>query len=198
MAAVQVLRAAARVAVPWKNGGGVTHQVAVHPKGAGFETLDWRVSMAQVSTAGPFSSLPGLDRRLAVLEGALAITLGAAPETTLSAGAPALHFPGETPVQAHPVGGRVLDLNVMTRRGCFTSALALHGVPSPTHFASGPGSLFVLALSDLILKSDQADWQLSYLDAARIDEDCALEIHPSGAEARFYVIRLHPEPRGTV
>ncbi|HEY8051584.1 MAG TPA: HutD family protein [Steroidobacteraceae bacterium] len=190
MAAVQVLRAAAHAAVPWKNGGGVTHEVAVHPQGAGFDTLDWRVSIAQVRSAGPFSSLPGLDRRLAVLEGTLAIALGEAPETVLSAGAPPLHFPGEAPVQAHPVDGPVTDLNIMTRRGRFSSAVALHDVQSSTRVASGPGSLLVLALTDLQLKADQADWRLSYLDAARIDGDCAFEILPSGAQARFYVIRM--------
>jgi environmental stress-induced protein Ves len=196
MAAVQVLWAAARAAVPWKNGGGVTREVAVHPQGAGFDTLDWRVSIAQVRTAGPFSSLPGLDRRLAVLEGVLAITLGAEPETTLSAGAPSLHFPGEAPVQAHPVDGPVTDLNIMTRRGSFTSALALHRAGHPTPLASGPASLLLVALSDLVLTTGNAEWQLTYLDGARIEAGCAFEIHPSGAEACFYVIRLHSEPQG--
>jgi environmental stress-induced protein Ves len=190
---IEVLRAAARAAIPWKNGGGVTREVAVHPKGSGFDTLDWRVSIAQVRSAGPFSSLPGLDRRLAVLEGTLSLVIDQAPEVRLSPATPALQFPGEVPVQARPVDGPVVDLNIMTRRGRFSSALTLHRAQHPTPLASGPASILVVALTDLVLSAGKAQWQLSYLDGARSEGDCALEIHPRGDEARFYVIQL----RGT-
>ena len=190
---IELLPAAARAAVAWKNGGGVTREVAVHPNGSGFDTLDWRVSIAQVRSAGPFSSLPGLDRRLAVLEGTLSLVIGQAPEVRLSPATPALHFPGEVPVQARPVDGLVMDLNIMTRRGRFSSAVSMHRVQHPTPLASGAATLVVVALTDLVLSAGKAEWQLSYLDGARIDGDCALEIHPSGDQARFYVIQL----RGT-
>jgi environmental stress-induced protein Ves len=195
---IELLRAAARVAVPWKNGGGVTREVAVHPQGSSFDAFDWRVSIAQVQGAGPFSSLPGLDRRLAVLEGTLAITLDGSPETTLGAGVPAVHFAGEIPVQAHPVDGPVIDLNVMTRRGRFTSALTLQAVRQPMPLASGPATLLVVALTNLVLAAGKEKWQLSYLDGARIEGDCALEIHPAGDQARFYVIQLYAQAGGSV
>lgn len=194
---IELLPAAARAAVPWRNGGGVTREVAVHPKGSGFDTLDWRVSIAQVRSAGPFSSLPGLDRRLAVLEGTLSLVIEQAPELRLSPATPALHFPGEVPVQAHPVDGPVMDLNIMTRRGRFSSALTLHRAQHRTPLASGAATLVVLALTDLVLTAGKAEWQLSYLDGARIEDDCALEIRPRGDEARFHVIQLHRDPRAT-
>ena len=188
---IELLPAAARAAVPWRNGGGVTREVAAHPKGSGFDTLDWRVSIAQVRSAGPFSSLPGLDRRLAVLEGTLSVVIGQAPEVRLSPATPALHFPGEVPVQAHPVDGPVMDLNIMTRRGRFSSALTMHRAQHSTPLASGAATLVVVALTDLVLTAGKAEWQLSYLDGARIEGDCALEVHPLGDQARFYVIQLH-------
>ena len=188
---IELLPAAARAAVPWRNGGGVTREVAVHPKGSGFDTLDWRVSIAQVRSAGPFSSLPGLDRRLAVLEGTLSLVIEQAPEVRLSPATPALHFPGEVPVQAHPVDGPVMDLNIMTRRGRFSSALTLHRAQHPTPLASGAATLLVVALTDLVLTAGKAEWQLSCLDGARIEDECALEIHPRADQARFYVIQLH-------
>jgi environmental stress-induced protein Ves len=190
---IELLRAAARAALPWKNGGGVTREVAVHPAGSGFDAFEWRVSIAQVHTAGPFSSLPGVDRRLAVLEGTLSIVIDQAPEVRLSPATPALQFPGEVPVQAHPVDGPVMDLNIMTRRGRCSSALTLHRAQHPTPLASGPASTLVVALTDLVLVAGKAEWQLSYLDGARSEGDCALQIHPRGDEARFYVIQL----RGT-
>jgi environmental stress-induced protein Ves len=188
---IELLPAAARAAVPWKNGGGVTREVAVHPRGSGFQTLDWRVSIAQVRSAGPFSLLPGLDRRLAVLEGTLSLVIAQAPEVRLSPDTPALHFPGEVSVQAQPVDGPVMDLNIMTRRGLFSSALTLHRAQHPTPLASGAATLVVVALTDLVLSAGMAEWQLSYLDGARIEDERAPEIHPRGDQARFYVIQLH-------
>lgn len=187
---IEVLRAAARAAVPWKNGGGVTHEVAVHPAGSGFDTFDWRVSIAQVHTAGPFSSLPGVDRRLAVLEGTLSIVVGGEPRSELSPEATPLHFAGEESVHAHPVGGPVTDLNVMTRRAKFSSGLALHRTQHRTGLASGAASVLVVALTDLVLKSQTTTWRLTRLDAARIEGDSLCEIQPQGNQARFYVARI--------
>ncbi|MFN9927385.1 MAG: HutD family protein, partial [Phenylobacterium sp.] len=59
-----LLRAADRLAVPWKNGGGITRELAVWPPGASFDDFVWRVSMAEVHQDGPFSSFPGVDRIL--------------------------------------------------------------------------------------------------------------------------------------
>ena len=57
------------VRVPWKNGGGTTAEVAVHPPGAGLDDFDWRISMADVAVDGPFSRFPGVDRTLVLAEG---------------------------------------------------------------------------------------------------------------------------------
>ena len=194
---IEVLRAAQRAAVPWKNGGGVTSEVAAHPPGSGFDALDWRVSIARIRAAGPFSSLPGLDRRLAVLEGRLSIAIDRSPAVQISADTPALHFAGEVPVQAHPVGGAVTDLNVMTRRGSFSSVLTLHRARHAVRLAGAPGSVLVVALTDLVLKSETAAWHLLPRDAARLEDGATCEVHPQGDEARFYVIQLRPHRRMT-
>lgn len=189
---IEVLRAAARAATPWKNGGGVTHEVAVHPLGSDFDTFEWRVSIAQVHAAGPFSSLPGVDRRLAVLEGSLSIVIGGQLRCELCADAIPHYFAGEESVHAHPVGGPVTDLNVMTRRARFSSSLALHRTQHATDFATQSGSLVVVALTDLVLRSQTTTWHLARLDAVRIEGDSLCEIQPQGNEARFYVARLQP------
>jgi environmental stress-induced protein Ves len=46
---------------PWKNGGGITHEIA---KGELDGTMLWRLSLAEVIRSGPFSIFPGLDRVL--------------------------------------------------------------------------------------------------------------------------------------
>jgi len=53
--------------VPWRNGGGVTREVAVD--GPGPQDFEWRISIAEVNMAGPFSALPGIDRIITLLDG---------------------------------------------------------------------------------------------------------------------------------
>ncbi len=103
--------------MPWKNGGGETFEILISPVDASFDDLEWRVSMARVSSDGPFSSLPGLDRTLTVLSGD-ALTLsdneGSVRLTTKSA---PFSFVGERNLVGKVEGRTVMDLNVMTRRG---------------------------------------------------------------------------------
>jgi uncharacterized protein len=72
---VKILRAADRKAVPWKNGGGTTTEVAVYPAGAGFDDFGWRVSIADVRQGGPFSLFPGDNKTEATLTGGAVIDL---------------------------------------------------------------------------------------------------------------------------
>jgi uncharacterized protein len=187
---IAILRAAERVAVPWRNGGGVTHEVAAYPPGRGFDLLDWRVSIAEIGAAGPFSAFPGLERRLAVLDGRLALDIGQQPPVEVSPASPAVHFDGDVLVYARPIAGTVTDLNVMTRRGRFTSALTLHEVRAALALAPGATTTLVLALSQLAIHGAAGEWQLSRLDAARVDSATALTVVPQAVPARFYVIEM--------
>jgi hypothetical protein len=114
------LPASARVALPWKNGGGVTREVCVFPAGAGMDDFLWRISIAEVSQAGPFSVFEGIDRHLSVLSGVLQLQFGDR-EARLNAG-DSLAFAGDTPVTGVPLTP-VMDLNVMTRRGRVRAAV---------------------------------------------------------------------------
>lgn len=104
--------------MPWKNGGGETFEIAVSPAGASLEAMDWRISMAVVASDGPFSSFPGIDRTLSIVDGAgllLQVGAGVNPQLLTQNTAP-FHFPADVPTSARLLGGRVTDLNVMTRR----------------------------------------------------------------------------------
>ncbi|SNZ20167.1 HutD/Ves family protein [Cohaesibacter gelatinilyticus] len=46
---------------PWKNGGGITHEIAKYELDG---AMLWRLSLAEVTRSGPFSIFPGLDRVL--------------------------------------------------------------------------------------------------------------------------------------
>ena len=68
---VRLLPALDRTARPWKNGGGVTRDVAVFPAEANDDDFLWRASVATIAAAGPFSPFPGIDRTLILLGGEL-------------------------------------------------------------------------------------------------------------------------------
>src|SRR4029453_18819910 len=76
---LRLLRAADRVAIPWKNGGGITHDVAL--SGAGPDDFAWRVSIADIERPGPFSSYPGIDRSFVPVHGKVRLTRGDGPVT---------------------------------------------------------------------------------------------------------------------
>lgn len=116
MISVRHLPASARISRVWRNGGGVTHDVALFPEGADDEDFLWRASIATIAADGPFSPWPGVDRALMLLDGKLMLAIGD-DQRPLEAGDPAQAFAGEEAVSATPCGGACTVLNLMARRG---------------------------------------------------------------------------------
>ncbi len=173
---VLILPARERSAVPWKNGGGVTREIAVHPPQSDLASFGWRVSMAEVASAGPFSCFAGIDRELLVIGGRLRLAIEGRPELTLSVAAAAVRFAGDTPAHAEPLGAPVTDLNVMTRRGCFSSSLTRRLQAAPAALSLGPGTTLIFALTALTLRADASAVELAPLDAARLEHVARCEL----------------------
>ncbi len=119
--AVTLIRGAELVAVPWKNGGGLTREVAAFPADAGLDTFVWRVSVADVAQAGPFSRFAGIDRTLVLLSGAGMLLDEAQSDHTVKTHAltrplDIARFSGETAIDARLVDGATRDFNLMVRR----------------------------------------------------------------------------------
>ncbi len=118
MRSVEHLRADDVRAQPWKNGGGVTRELAVWPAGARLERGDfeWRISAALIRQAGPFSAFPGLERILVLTHGAgLILEHGdAAARARLRPFEP-YRFAGAWPTTCAPTAGAAEDFGVMFR-----------------------------------------------------------------------------------
>jgi environmental stress-induced protein Ves len=111
------LLAAGYRAMPWKNGGGITREIAAFPEAGDFF---WRLSLATVAGDGPFSAFPGVDRTLTVLEGeGIELAVEGMEPARLRPGAP-FAFPGDAAAMSRLLGGTVTDFNVMTRRDRLT------------------------------------------------------------------------------
>lgn len=94
---------------PWKNGLGTTEEIFVYPEGASEFLV--RLSMATLSTSGPFSVFPGIDRTLVLLEGKpIKLNDRIVPLLT------PVEFPGEDLIHS-TIEAPGLDFNLMCRRG---------------------------------------------------------------------------------
>lgn len=121
---MQIIRYASLKAAPWTNGGGVTRQIAAGPSDATGTNWDWRISIAEVAKAGPFSPMPGIDRIITVIEGDLiALNIDGA-EQALEKYRP-FRFSGDSETSASLPTGALKDLNLMTRRGAFKGYAAI-------------------------------------------------------------------------
>lgn len=155
-------------AAPWKNGGGSTMEIAISPAGASLMEFDWRISLATITASGPFSSFPGIDRSLMLLDGdSVQLTLDGTRKVTLSAAQPMLWFPGEAVVSAQ-VKGATTDFNVMTRRD--RCRHQLEKITAPGRLARGGEQQFALARYDaLLLDADDAqEWRLDALQRTAV------------------------------
>jgi uncharacterized protein len=115
-AQLTLLRGVDLVASPWKNGGGVTREIAISGP---TEAFAWRVSVADVAQAGPFSRFEGVARTLVLLEGAgmvLDETGDRARTHTLAKVLDVARFDGEAPISARLIDGPTRDFNLMVRR----------------------------------------------------------------------------------
>jgi environmental stress-induced protein Ves len=185
------LPAAGRVQSPWKNGGGVTWQVASEPPGASFE-FDWRISLARVGSDGPFSSFPGVARILTVLEGAMRLNVAGRAPIVLDQTAAPYSFPGDAACVAELIKP-VVDLNLMVRRGSFRAEVETLHVQAETSLAldSDTVILFVASGEVEIVAGDGGVERLSRLDALRIEAPLPSSIVVrSDVAARLQVLRL--------
>ena len=131
---MEIIRYAELKAIPWRNGGGVTRELARHPRtppaqgslqtAARDDAWDWRVSIAEVSKAGAFSTFAGMDRVLTVLDGELLLLSVDGAEHPLEKYRP-FRFSGDAESAGALPTGDIRDLNVITRNGSFKGYTAI-------------------------------------------------------------------------
>lgn len=166
---MRVLRAADRIATPWKNGGGVTREVAVFPLGAGLHDFEWRISLAEIEADGPFSPFAGVDRVLTVIAGAgLMMTVGDRL-LALDAASPPLAFSGEAEVTARLTDGPISDLNLMVRRDRWRARTRRLTVTGASEVAARAQVTLVLTLDPLRILRPGGAIDLLPLDAVLLE-----------------------------
>lgn len=110
---------------PWRNGGGVTHELlAWAPERAAgdhqadnTQQTDWavRVSVADITHDGPFSAFPGIDRCFTVLQGSGVVLTLRGTDLRLTPDSAPLEFDGADAPGCRLIRGATRDLNLMVR-----------------------------------------------------------------------------------
>lgn len=122
------------IEMPWKNGGGITTELFRREING---DLKFRLSKASISSDGPFSLFPGMDRWICLLKGN-GFTLNSSSFQNIFT--PALkwfQFPGELEVSCSLISGECQDFNVMADRS--------YASCSVQSFSDGINNPFVLS-----------------------------------------------------
>jgi hypothetical protein len=105
--------------VPWANRAGYARDIALDPSAS----PGWRVSLAEISVASPFSNFPGVDRSLIVIGGR--VTLEVDGEVNVLDQYRVFKFDGGSETRVTLDRGPVRALNVMTQRALWSHSMAV-------------------------------------------------------------------------
>jgi uncharacterized protein len=135
---LRIIAAADLVPRAWKNGGGVTWEIAIDPPGASLEEFRWRVSRARIEAEGPFSLFPGCDRWITCIEGAgFALHFDDGVKLPVPPMMP-VRFSGDRPTVCRLAEGPCTDINLIFRRDLVRAEIAI--VDAPAELPPGGGS----------------------------------------------------------
>ena len=120
-AGIKILRRSSFKALPWKNGGGITHEaIRVPPTGDAFL---WRLSVAQIDSSGPFSDFAGYDRKMVLLQGrGISLKFGSGEHCALCNVGDCVEFDGAMPTRCELLDGPCVDLNLMVSKSLRAAA----------------------------------------------------------------------------
>lgn len=164
---------------PWKNGGGVTIDIAgAHRPGtdpAGWDGMIWRFGRTRIERPGPFSDLSGYDRILAVVEGR-GLVLHPEGRAALDVRQPfaPVRFPGEWKIESELAEGPVGVINLIADRASCAIDLAFLAERGIASVTGAP--CIVFALDDAILDIGAQAMHLQRDRAIRFDAPAPTEI----------------------
>ena len=155
---MEIIRYAELRSEPWRNGGGVTRELASHPQAASAQdgAWDWRVSIAELTKAGDFSPFPGMERVLTVIEGELLLLTVDGEEHPLEKYRP-FRFSGEAAAHGALPTGDIRDLNVITRTGSFKGYTSIIELSKKRAHPVFEGQLAVLLQGQATVSPGAAD-----------------------------------------
>lgn len=158
---IQVLSTAHYIKMPWKNGQGFTLEIA-RSHGDGLDDFDWRISIADVKTAGVFSHFLNKQRIIGVLEGdELVLHLEQQVPVTLK-NKQFFAFQGEENVYAEVPQGPIRDFNLIYDPQRYTARLQWINAISTESWLSDADQVIIFnSYSELSIWVDGTEYHLA-------------------------------------
>lgn len=164
-------------AMPWRNGRGMTIEMAREDDAAG--NMLWRISVADVVEAGQFSLFPGVDRILTLIEGpGFDLDFSGHGRVQVELLNPVV-FSGDWTTRAEAVLGPSRDLNVMTTRGRASAAVKIRRT-AMADLPLADRSLFFCLAGAPVLAIGGEDYRLAAGQLARTVDLDAIAIREPG------------------
>ncbi|MEM5446459.1 HutD family protein [Paraburkholderia guartelaensis] len=195
-AKVTLLRGVELVPAPWKNGGGVTREIATGcAAGASPDGFAWRASLADIAQAGPFSCFEGIDRTLVLIDGAaLHLNEARAGEQephathTLERALDIARFAGEAAIDARIAAGPVRVFNLMVRREAARGALEVWREATRRRVHAQTVLLHAVQRQAEVSVAGEGFIALAPGDTLRVDAEQTVELETCGEGALLVVI----------
>jgi len=170
---LRVLRRSSFKTIPWKNGGGLTHEAIRVPESG--DSFRWRISVAEIGASGPFSDFRGYRRKMVLLRG-LGLTLRFADgeQGQLRRVGDLIEFDGARGAQCELLDGPCVDLNLMVADAIPDVRARVQSLAAPSAVDSLAGeSLVIFAIrgSVQILPPSGASVALDPWDLAVVSGD---------------------------
>jgi environmental stress-induced protein Ves len=146
---MRILRTSHYRIMPWKNGGGTTTEIFRFPEASGSSgtAFDWRVSIADVASDGPFSLFPGYDRHIMAIAGnGMLLEGGPHGPIDLARRFTPQAFSGDWTIAGRLISGPVRDFNLMARRDRYSSRLEMYEAAAELGLDAASSTLLVHVL----------------------------------------------------
>lgn len=169
---IQVLTVENYKRMPWKNGQGFTLEVA-RSHGSGLADFDWRVSIADVKSAGSFSHFSNRKRIIGVLDGGAGLVLNVDQKPPAI-----LHqkqffaFDGESDVHAELLDEPIRDFNLIYNPDKYRARLQWVNSQGMSSWVSDADQVVIFnAAAQLDLGIEDEQHQLAVFATALIEND---------------------------
>jgi hypothetical protein len=181
----------------WKNGQGVTAEIAIDPPDADLASgFRWRLSIADVSADGPFSAFPGYDRIIMPIAGkGMELRFADGRVERLERPFEPFDFRGEDALVGRLIEGPVRDVNLMVRREALTAAVGVLALGQGRQVlpALGCGATLILHALDGASSLDDGT-VLAPADTVviRVETDASHAVAAGRERSLLFVARLSP------
>ncbi|QSX35071.1 HutD family protein [Shewanella avicenniae] len=158
--------------VPWKNGLGVTEEIAKQLDPATQQFI-WRLSIATVAEDGPFSLFTGYQRIISVLAGkGMVLTVNGLVSEAITEFHP-FTFDGAANTECRLVDGGIFDFNVIYDPQLVSATLIWQTIaPEKTlELAANHTHFILVGKGDVKLQTALTNQALSTWDAVKIDAE---------------------------